>query len=168
MTSNKDILRKAYDLAYKYEAERGSCPQCVTAAIFEALDVGDPKIIQAADSLAGGAALSTEGTCGALVGGLLAIGAIVGRTYQDFSAGERKRRVFQYSKKLYDRFVKEYGAPLCKNVHMKLFNRTFNLMNSKDYTEFEKLGAHVDKCTSVSGNVALWAAEIIIDLKEKK
>lgn len=168
MTSDEDILKKAYDLAYRYEAERGSCPQCVTAAIFEALDVGDPKIIQAADSLAGGTALSAEGTCGALVGGLLAIGAVVGRTYKDFSNGKRKRRVFQYSKKLYDRFVKEYSAPLCKNVHMKLFGRTFNLMDSKDYAEFERLGAHVDKCTSVSGNVARWAAEIIIDLKKTK
>jgi C_GCAxxG_C_C family probable redox protein len=168
MTSNKDIIKKAYDLAYRYEAERGSCPQCVTAALYEALDVGDPKIIQAADSLAGGGALSTEGTCGALVGGFLAIGAIVGRTYQDFSICERKRRVFQYSKKLYDKFIKEYGAPLCKNVHMKLFGRTFNLMDQKEYAEFERLGAHVDKCPSVSGNVARWTAEIVIDLKKTK
>jgi len=168
MTSDKDILKKAYDLAYRYEAERGSCPQSVAAAIFEALNIGDPKIIQAADSLAGGTALSTEGTCGALVGGLLAIGAVVGRSYQDFSAGKRKRRVFQYSKKLYDKFVKEYGAPLCKNVHMKLFGRTFNLMDPKDYAEFERLGAHVDKCPSVSGNVARWTAEIIIDIKKIK
>jgi len=46
---------------------------------------------------------------------------------------------------------------------MKLFGRTFNLMDKDDYAEFEKMGAHVDKCTSVSGNTAKWAAEILID-----
>jgi C_GCAxxG_C_C family probable redox protein len=166
MDSREEILKKVYDLAFKYEAERGSCPQCVVAAIFEVLGIGDKETIKAADSLAGGTALSTEGTCGALVGGLLAIGAVVGRTYEDFSAGERRRRVFQYSKKLYDKFIEEYGSPICKDVHMKLFNRTFNLMDPKDYAEFEKMGAHVDKCPAVSGKVARWTAEILLDLKK--
>jgi C_GCAxxG_C_C family probable redox protein len=139
----------------------------VISAIFETLGIGDPKTIQAADSLAGGTALSTKGTCGALVGGLLAIGAVVGRTYEDFSAGERKRRVFQYSKKLYDRFVEEYGSPICQDIHKKLFGRTFNLLDPKDYEEFDKAGAHVDKCPSVSGNTAKWAAEILLKIRKR-
>jgi C_GCAxxG_C_C family probable redox protein len=166
MPERKEILEKAYDLAFKYEAERGSCPQCVVAAILETLNVGDPKTVQAADALAGGTALTTQGTCGALVGGLLAIGSVVGRTYKDFSAGERKRRVFMYSKKLYDKFVEEYGSPLCKDIHMKLFGRTYNLLDSKEYKEFEDAGAHVDKCPKVAGNVARWTAEIILDIKK--
>ena len=163
MTSKEEILEKAYNLAFKYEAERGSCPQCVLAALHETLGVSDPKTIQAADALAGGTSLSTEGTCGALVGGLLAIGSVVGRTYEDFSAGKRKRRVFQYSKKLYDRFINEYGSARCKDIHLRLFCRTFNLLDPDDYAEFEKAGGHVDKCTVVSGKTARWAAEILID-----
>jgi len=166
MKSREEILEEVYNRAFKYEAERGSCPQCVLSAIMEVLDAGDPATVQAVDALAGGTALSTEGTCGALVGGLLAISSIVGRTYEDFSAGERKRRVFLYSKKLYDKFVEEYGSPICKDVHKKLFGRTFNLLDPKDYAEFEKAGAHVDKCPAVSGNAARWAAEIILDLEK--
>ena len=166
MKSREEILEEVYNRAFKYEAERGSCPQCVLSAIMEVLDVGDPATVQAVDALAGGTALSTEGTCGALVGGLLAISSIVGRTYEDFSAGERKRRVFLYSKKLYDKFVEEYGSPICKDVHKKLFGRTFKLLDPKEYQEFEKAGAHVDKCPDVSGKVARWAAEIILDLKK--
>jgi C_GCAxxG_C_C family probable redox protein len=163
MSSKDEILEKIYTLAFKYEAERGSCPQCVLATLHETLGVGDPKTIQAADGLAGGTSLSTEGTCGALVGGLLAIGSVVGRTYEDFSAGKYKRRVFQYSKKLYDKFIEEYRSPICKDIHMKLFGRTFNLLDPVDYAEFEKAGGHFDKCTVVSGNAARWAAEILID-----
>ena len=166
MKSRDEILEKVYRIAYKYEAERGSCPQCVQAAIYETLGTGDPKTIQAADGLAGGTAVSTEGTCGALVGGLLAIGLVTGRTYEDFSAGYRKRRVFYYAKKLYDKFVEEYDSPLCKDVQKKIFGRSFNLLDPKDYDEFEKAGGHIDKCTSVSGNAAKWAAEIILDLKK--
>ena len=163
MKPKENLPDNAYRLAFKYEAERGSCPQCVLAALMETLNVGDPATIKAIDAMAGGTALSANGTCGALVGGLAAISSIVGRDYKNFSKGDRKRRVFQYSKKLYDRFVKEYGSPICKDVHMKLFGRTFNLLDPKDYEEFEKAGAHVDKCPSVSGNVAKWTAEIILN-----
>ena len=163
MKSKERLIEEAYNLAFKYEAERGSCPQCVLAALMETLNVGDPATIKAIDAMAGGTALSTNGTCGALVGGLTAISSIVGRDYKNFSAGGRKRRVFTYSKKLYDKFIEEYGSPVCKDIHMKLFGRTFNLLDPKDYEEFEKAGAHVDKCPSVAGNVARWTAEIILD-----
>ena len=163
MSSKNEILEKIYNLAFKYEAERGSCPQCVLAALYETLGVGDPKTIQAADSMAGGTSLSTKGTCGALVGGLLAIGSVVGRTYENFSKGEHKRRVFQYSKRLYDKFVKEYDSPVCKDIHLKLFGRSFNLLSPTDYGEFEKAGAHIDKCPDVSAKTAKWTAEILID-----
>jgi len=167
MDKREELLDKVYNLAFKYEAERGSCPQCVVSAIMETLDVGDPETVKAVDALAGGTALSAQGTCGALVGGLVAISSIVGRSYKDFSAGERKRRVFMYSKKLYDKFVEEYGSPICKDIHQKLFGRTFNLMDKDDYAEFEKMGAHVDKCPDVSGKTARWAAEIILDHLKK-
>ena len=163
MESDQQLLEKIYDLAYKYEAERGSCPQCVLAVLFETLNIGDEATIKSADALAGGTALSTKGTCGALVGGLLAISSIVGREYDDFCAGKTKRRVFQFSKQLFDKFIDEYGSPLCCDVHLKLFGRTFNLMDPKEYEEFDKAGAHVDKCPSVSGNVARWTAEIILE-----
>lgn len=163
MESKEQLLKKIYDLAFNYEAERGSCPQCVLAALFETLNIGDEATIKSADALAGGTALSTKGTCGALVGGLLAISSIVGREYDDFCAGKTKRRVFQFSKQLYDKFIDEYGSPLCCDVHLKLFGRTFNLMDPKEYEEFDKAGAHVDKCPSVSGNVARWTAEIILE-----
>lgn len=162
MDKREEKLQKAYDLAFKYEAERGSCPQCVYSALIETLGVGHKDTVQDLDALAGGTALSAEGTCGALVGGLCAISSIVGRSYEDFSAGERKRRVFMYSKKLFDKFMQEYGSILCKDVHKKLFGRSFNLMDKEEYAEFEKMGAHVDKCPDVSGKTARWAAEIII------
>ena len=130
----EDILNRVYELAYRYEAERGRCPQCVLSALMEVLNVGDKKTIQSADALAGGTSLST---CGALVGGLLAISSIVGRSYKAFSAGDGRRRVFRYSKRPYDRFIEEYGSPICRDIHRKLFGRTFNLLDKHEYEEFK-------------------------------
>jgi C_GCAxxG_C_C family probable redox protein len=163
MSTKQQLLQKAYDLGFHYEAQLGSCPQCVLAAVMETLNVGDPATFQAADALAGGTALSSKGTCGALVGGLLAISSLVGRTYSDFQAKKRARRVFKYSKMLYDQFIEEYGSPLCCDVQTQLFGRSFNLMDKTEYAEFEDAGAHVDKCPSVSGNVAKWTVELIMD-----
>jgi C_GCAxxG_C_C family probable redox protein len=163
MDNKEKILDEIYKKAYRYEAELGSCPQCVLASLYETLNIGDPKTIKAVDSLAGGTSLSAEGTCGALIGGLVAISSLVGREYKDFKEGKKKRLVFKYSKILYDRFIKEYGSPLCKGVHKKIFGRTFDLLDKNDYIAFEKAGGHIDKCTSVSGNVAKWTAEIILD-----
>jgi len=157
------LADQAYRLAFKYESEIGSCPQCVLAALLETLNVGEPSIVKAADGLAGGTALSTNGTCGALAGGLLAISSIVGRDYEDFKAGQKKRRVFRYTRKLYNQFVDMYGSPVCRDVQRRIFGRSFNLLDPKEYEEFERAGGHVDKCPGVSGNVARWAAEIILD-----
>ena len=161
----KDAAQKAYDLAYKYEAERGSCPQCVLSALYETIEIGSPDIIQAADSLAGGTCLSAEGTCGALAGGLLAIGCVYGRPYEDFSNGKRVRRVFQCSQKLYDKFIEEYGSPLCKDVQSCLFGQSYRLNDKDEYQAFEEAGAHVDKCPTVAGNVARWTVEILDSIK---
>ena len=166
--SKEELAEQAYKLAFEYEAKLGSCPQCVFAAVKETLSIGDEKTFKAADALAGGGALSTNGTCGALVGGMLAIGSIVGRNYEDFKNGRRVRNVFKYAKKLYDRFVEEFGSCLCKDVQRKIFGRSYNLLDPKDYEEFEKAGAHVDKCPNVSGKVAKWCVEIILEEKLKE
>lgn len=166
MESVEQIISKAESLGFKYEADRGSCPQCVLAALHETIGIGDEKLIKSADSLAGGTALSTQGTCGALVGGMLAIGNLEGREYDDFTLGKRNRRVFKFAKLLYNRFVQEYGSPICRDVQKKLFGRSYVLLDPEEYKQFEEAGAHVDKCPSVAGNVAKWTAEII--LKEIK
>jgi C_GCAxxG_C_C family probable redox protein len=163
MVSQKDILENVYQRAFQYEAKLGSCPQCVLAALKETLDVGNENIFQAAQGLTGGTALSSQGTCGALAGGIIAISSLVGRTYQEFTDGQKKRLVFKYTKLLYDKFIEEYGSPLCCDVQKKLFGRSYVLLNKQDYEAFEKAGAHVDKCTSVAGNAAKWTAEIILN-----
>ncbi len=151
MNPDKDLLDDVYQRAFEYEARLGSCPQCVLAALQETIKIGDENV-----------------SCGALAGGMIAIGLLVGRTYKEFSEGQKKRLVFKYTRMLYDRFVEEYGSPLCCGVQKKIFGRSYNLLDKQEYESFENAGAHVDKCTSVAGNAARWTAELILNELQKE
>lgn len=158
---------RAATMAREYEYKVGSCPQCVLAALYETLNIGSPNVIQASDGLAGGTALSTSGTCGALVGGMLAIGAVVGRSYQDFKAGKGERRVFAHSQRLYRRFIKKYGSPVCCQVQQQVFGRSYDLLDADEARAFSQ-DATRETCPQVAADVTGWTADIIMGLLQHK
>jgi hypothetical protein len=79
---------------------------------------------------------------------------------------EKYRESHKLAKKLYDRFVEQYGSCICRDVQKRIFGRSFNMWDAKDYEEFEKAGGHRDKCPSVTGNVAMWATEILLQTED--
>ncbi|MEM0049066.1 MAG: C-GCAxxG-C-C family protein [Candidatus Bathyarchaeia archaeon] len=154
---------RAYNLAFKYEAEYGSCPQAVLRAIYEVFNLkGIENIIKSAHALAGGLGLSGNGTCGALTGGVLALGIFYGRSLEDMGKG-RFLKSYAKAKELHDKFVKEFGSCICKDVQTKIFGRSFNLWDPEDHKKFEEMGGHRDKCTDVAGKVARWVVEMLLE-----
>ena len=67
----------------------------------------------------------------------------------------------QMVRDLHAQYLEEYGSTKCADVHMKLFGRTFDQWDHDEFDEFLRLGGHVDKCTSVVGNVSRWTVEIL-------
>ena len=159
-------LDEVYERAFAYERDKGGCSQCVMAALKEVLDAGSDEVFKAGDGLAGGTAISGNGTCGALAGGIMAASYEFGRGYDNFVAYQ-DFATFEIAKKLYDKFAEEYGSCLCKDVQTKIIGRSFNLWDPEDYAEFLKAGGHTDKCPDVVGKTARWAAEIILDQRDK-
>ncbi|MEM1585935.1 MAG: C-GCAxxG-C-C family protein [Candidatus Bathyarchaeia archaeon] len=159
---------RAYNLAFKYEAEYGSCPQAVLRAIYEVFNLkGTEIVIKSAHALAGGLGLSGNGTCGALSGGVLALGIFFGRRLEDMDKGRFMKSHIK-AKELYDKFVREFGSCICKDVQTKIFGRSFNLWDPDDYKKFEEMGGHRDKCTDVVGKVAKWTVEMLLEDKSIK
>jgi len=152
---------KAYRLAFEYESKYGCCPQCVVAAIEGVFNLRMDDIFKAGHSLAGGVGLSGNGTCGALSGGAMVLSYKYGRERKDFSRG-RAMKSYTLTKKLYDRFVKEFGSCICKDVQKRIMGRSFDLWDAGDFEKFEKAGGHRDKCPDVAGKVARWVSEIIL------
>lgn len=166
--TREEILKKAYDIAFAYERDSGNCPQAMLATMYDLFGIGGDDAFRSGTGLAGGGALAGDGTCGALVGGIMAIGLVFGRDRKGYKSRERAGRAYKAAKKLHDRFVEEFGGVVCRDVQKRIFGRSFNLLDRDDYKKFEEMGGHVDKCTDVTGKVAMWTADIILDELKKQ
>ncbi|MGA1821268.1 MAG: C-GCAxxG-C-C family protein [Thermoplasmatota archaeon] len=163
MASKEEILDGVYRTAYGYEHDYGGCVQSVLRSIQDHLGGIPDDVVKAGHSLAGGTALTCTGTCGSLNGGLMAIGYFFGRPVDGFGREREFRTSYKLSMKLYDRFVEEYGSPLCPDVQKGLMGRSFDLRTREGNIEFDEAGGHDDRCPSVVGNTARWTAEILLD-----
>jgi len=160
------ILDEVYRLAYEYEGTHGCCPQCVLAAIHDVLGIGGDDLFKAAHGLAGGGGLTGQGTCGALVGATLAVGARHGRERADFANGPHVPS-YALAKRVYDSFVEEFGSPICADVQHSTMGRSYDMWDQTDFNAFLADGGHADKCTNVAGTAARIAAELLLDGEQK-
>jgi len=159
--SSQEKCDRAYRLAFEYESKYGCCPQCVIAAVEKVFNIKMDDVFKAGHSLAGGFGLSGGGTCGALSSGAMVLSHKYGRERKDFSRS-RGMKSYVLMKKLHDRFVKDFGSCICKDVQKRIMGRSFDLWDSDDYKKFEECGGHRDKCPDVAGKVARWVSEIIL------
>jgi hypothetical protein len=91
---------------------------------------------------------------------------IYGRELKTIADPERKRFVaYKLGRKLVNKFLDEYGSVTCLEIQKKLMGRSFNLY--EEWNEFLAAGGHSTACTSVVGNAAKWAAELIVEVREK-
>lgn len=167
MSTQNNAAEKASNLAYRYEQEKEHCAQATLAAIMESINNVDEVLFRAADGLTGGTALSTEGTCGALAAGILAISMFTGRKYKNFKT-DKPGHTWEYVTQLCDRFIDEYGGPTGSQVQKKLFGKVYLLREESAREKFNKAGAHIDKCPSVCSQVAKWSVEIINEILNER
>jgi len=161
-----EIMDTAFKKAKQYEMQSGGCSQCTLAGIFDALDVQNDEIFKAATGLADGVGLTGDGHCGALSGGVLAIGYFFGRNKEDFSDMMKLLKANLLSKKLHDRFVKKYGTCRCADLQKSFFGRFYNLYNPEEMMAAMKAGL-LETCSTVVGEVASMTTEIILDAQKK-
>jgi C_GCAxxG_C_C family probable redox protein len=164
----EDVLKKAYDIAFAYERDYGNCPQAMLATMYDLFGIGGDDAMKSGTGLAGGGALAGDGTCGALVGGIMALGLVFGRDRESYTSRKRASRAYRAAKKLHDKFIEEFSGAVCRDVQNCIFGRSFNLLDRDDYKTFEEMGGHADKCTDVVGKVAMWTADIILDELKKE
>ncbi len=161
--SKQKVIDRAYQLGFEHEKEKHYCSQCVLAALQEVFQIRDDRVLQAAGGLHGGVGNSTNGSCGALSGAVMAIGYLYGRSRKEFEEKMSSKKATELAKKVYDRFVTEYGSCLCKEIQTKIFGRSFNFWNEEEVKAFEEAGGHKDKCPGVVAKAAAWTAEILWD-----
>lgn len=158
------FLESVYQSAFDYERNYGYCTQAVIAALDDHFKKIDKEVIKAIHPLAGGGALVGDGTCGALVGAMAAIGCYFGRSKKEFeNNSEDWRFSSKLAKKVREKFVEEFGSVICNDVQKEKFGRSYDLWDSEDNKAFNEAGAHEDKCPDVTGKAAEFTAEILLE-----
>ena len=167
--SKDELMEKAYDVAYNYVKNSHQCSQS-TAAAFHQLIGFDNNIVRALTTASGGHVDQVVGTCGALIGGVAVLDYFFGRDVEEMSFTEPvdiepKLRAMEQSVKLYERFLKKWGATHCSLLTRQIYGRMFWFSDPDDLV---KLGEAKDRvapnsCWNVVGNAARWTMEILID-----
>ena len=160
----KELIEKAYELAYEYEQKYGNCPQCTIAAIQDVFGIIDDSLFKGACGLAAGTGLSSKGNCGALTGAVMIISALKGRDRANFHEG-RSSKCYELSREVIGRFEEIYGGILCHQVQQCIMGNSYDLSKREEFRAFEEAGGHKDKCPEVVGNAARFIAEMIVSGK---
>lgn len=147
---------KAYEIAFDLDMKYGCCPQCVLSAVKDTVGYVTDEMIKASHGLSGGGGLMGEGACGALTGGLLALGAKKGRDADKLHKG-RGMANFNAGKKLVEQFREEFGGITCEQLQVKFSGRTWDMWKASDYNGFSEVRG--DKCAHATGLVTKWVVE---------
>lgn len=168
---NRDqLLDKAYELGRDFEINSYSCSQCTVAAIHEIVGLSE-DVVKASTSLCAGIAFQGLGTCGGLVGGIMAADFFFGRPWEKLSHTEVKmdeniQPLFSaqaIARELHDKYVKKYGTIMCAAIQQQLFNRFYYIEDQEEFQKFEDAGAHTTKCVDTVGTAARWVMELLIE-----
>ncbi|MBD3206734.1 hypothetical protein GF319_10395 [Candidatus Bathyarchaeota archaeon] len=162
-----EIGRKALE----YDKYSG-CSQSVLLALQEAYDMFDMEAFKAATVLSGGIARRGE-TCGALVGGLLALGQAAGR--EDIEDTQAYRDAMKPANEICERFKlrvqdafkseKSLESTLCRDIQRIIYGRAFDLNDKEDYKAFLEAGGHSDKgCPLVCYIAAEVTSEKLVEI----
>jgi C_GCAxxG_C_C family probable redox protein len=165
----ESMIQRAFRLGFDYEQKYRGCAQCTIAAVQDTLGIRNDFLFKGASGFAAGCGLQCDGVCGGYSGGIMIMSLFFGRRRERFDDDrENNYRSFHMTCALHDRFVKEYGSVICREIHGKIFGRSFDLWNKVEKNSFEEAGAHREKCTTVVANASAWATGIILEEIEKQ
>jgi C_GCAxxG_C_C family probable redox protein len=169
LMDTSELEKKAYDLGYEYEARYRNCAQCTIAAVQDTLGISGDEVFRSAGTMGGGIATCCDGPCGGYSGGAMMIGSLWGRRRDRFDGDlENKARSGRLALALHDFFVKEYGTVICREMHRKIYGRTFNLHDEADKAAFDAAGAHTTGCTLVVAKAAAATIRLILEERERE
>ena len=159
--SREKLLDRVAWAAYYNDRVYEGCTRSVLQALQSHLHLENGAAIKASTALAGGVARMGE-TCGALTGGIMAIGLVLGR--EELEDIQAYRVSMQASYEMYNRFREEMGGSMCFEIHKKLLGSSFDFKIDEEAEEWYKAGG-LEKCPMVCAIAARIAADIILRLK---
>jgi len=177
--AEKELIEKIEKQAHDTQLKYRGCSQTTLLALQDNLSIGDLWSFKAATGFVSGVAGKGVGPCGALLGGMMAIGIAFGRAALEEAGAPREggygkpsnhSRTYKLCVELWDKFTAEYGGLWsCFDIRERFYGSRYDPMDP----EVQKLKATGEFYDIVSKNAckltatgARLAAEII--LRERK
>jgi C_GCAxxG_C_C family probable redox protein len=169
-----EILDRVQQKATSYQFEYRGCGQTPLQALIEEFNLSDdPGGFKAANFFGYGIIREMD-VCGALLGAMMAIGMAAGRSSfdeplypdaKDIDPATGLTRSAGKIRELYEKFVEKYGGTTCRALQENNFEKVYELADPKQSNIFSEM--HGEDCAEVVGQVARWAAEVILELPRR-
>jgi C_GCAxxG_C_C family probable redox protein len=130
-----------------------NCAQSVLLTIFEQWN-GKNELVPKVATAFGGGIGRCGSVCGALSGGVMAIGIKYGTNEPSV---EKRLRAYELANKLYKRFEKKHGSVLCRELI------GYDLSNAEELDKARKERVFEEKCANFVRN----AVEILAEVDER-
>ena len=140
----------------KYLLLSGNCAQTSFVTLQKQFELDGDLVLKALTAFPG-IALRGE-TCGAVTGGLMALGLIFGREELDDERGFQT--ALSSARTFCQRFEKEFGSTMCGDIQESEFGRRYDLTDPEQIVEWQAAGP-LGKCAVVVGKAVRIVAEII-------
>jgi len=149
------VRKKAHD----YDFNCHGCSQAVVQSFLDVFEEGNTALFKAASPFAAGMSM-TGNNCGALIGGLLVLGAVFGRT--SMSDGmEGIVEGIRPARRLVKHFQGRFGTVNCRDL-----TQTDLADPVKADTYFA--GGGLEQCAAVTGEVAAFVGGLLYDERQKR
>jgi hypothetical protein len=158
----EEAIQLAYDLGHLYELKAHYCPQASLAALMDVFHIRDDTLFKSVFGFHGGSGNSGIGPCGALAGGITAIGYFFGRSRPEFDMMVENCTATPLVKKLVDRFGNEFDGIRCRDCQKKMLGREIDFSKEDDRRFFYENSGH-QKCAHIVGRGSALATEILWD-----
>jgi len=170
----EELVSKIEQDARYNEVHYFGCSQSVLEALQRNLNIGNVDVFKAACPLSGGVGGMGE-VCGAVTGGVIAIGLVYGReqyseklnSHNDPVVAESRRRARYFLQN----FRNEYGYLACRDIRYQVrgIPPFAQLLppdpTPEDWAKVEEIYPNHDKCGDVCAKAARLAAEAILEPK---
>jgi C_GCAxxG_C_C family probable redox protein len=161
--SRAELLDRIEKEAHDYERDFHGCSRCVLKPLQDNLDLGDDASLKASTTLAAGVAMRGE-TCGALLGGLLAVG--IATASEDLKDVNALTNSLAAGFRLARNVEKEFGTTNCTKIQTDKLGRFYSLADPEQYKAFIEAGGYKE-CPKVVAKIARMTANFILDYRDK-
>lgn len=163
LANKRQILERVRRRAEEYNLIAGNCARGTSLALLEEFGLGSMEIVKAMSPFPGFG--GTGWMCGAITGGLLALGLYFGS--EDVLDFEAVGATMEAARRFMSRFEEEVGSVVCPKIQEEVvFGRYMDPGASPENMEAFARARGFEKCGLLPGIGAAIAAELIVESLE--